>query len=139
MAESLFVEALRRVMARLPAEQTGWLAGARDPIVGAALALLHRQASYPWTLTGLAREVGSSRSVLAKRFMYFLGETPTSYLRHWRLHLAARQLRTSRGSILQIATDVGYQSESAFNRAFKIEYGQPPARYRRGVRRARPA
>jgi transcriptional regulator GlxA family with amidase domain len=131
MAESLFVEALRRVMARLPAEQKGWLAGARDPIVGSALALLHRQSSHAWTLTRLAREAGSSRSVLAKRFVHFLGETPPSYLRQLRLHLAAERLRISGDSILRIATDVGYRSEAAFNRGFRIAYDQPPARYRR--------
>src|SRR5262249_2676965 len=65
LAEVLFVETLRSYIAHLPPEQTGWLAGARDPEVGKVLAQMHRQPSHPWTLEALAREVGVSRSVLA--------------------------------------------------------------------------
>ncbi len=131
MAEALFIEALRRYMDQLPPEQTGWLAGARDPVVGAVLALLHRKPCHQWTLEELAGEVGASRSVIAERFARFLGESPMTYLARWRMQLAARQLRTSRKTILQLASDVGYESEAAFNRAFKREFGLPPARYRR--------
>jgi AraC-like DNA-binding protein len=132
MAEALFIETLRRYMNRLPPEQTGWLAGTRDPVVGGSLALLHRRPCDMWTLDKLAEEVGASRSVVAERFAHFLGESPMTYLAHWRMQLAARQLRTSRKTILQLALDIGYESEAAFNRAFKREFGLPPARYRRG-------
>jgi AraC-like DNA-binding protein len=131
MAEALFIEALRRYMEDLPPEQTGWLAGARDPIVGGALALLHRKPYHPWTVPELAREVGASRSVLMERFMHFLGEPPMAYLGRWRLQLAARLLQTTRQTIVEVAAEVGYESEAAFNRAFKREFGEPPARYRR--------
>ncbi len=130
MAEALFIETLRRYMDQLPPEQTGWLAGARDPIVGAALALMHRRASHSWTLTELASDVGASRSVLVERFAHFLNEPPLTYLARWRLQLAARRLQTTRQTVLQVALEVGYESESAFNRAFKREYGLPPARFR---------
>jgi AraC-like DNA-binding protein len=131
MAEALFIETLRRYMERLPTEQIGWLAGARDPVVGTALALLHRKPSHPWTVAELATEAGSSRAVVAKRFTLLLGEPPLTYLARWRLQLAARKLRTTQQAILQVASDVGYQSESAFNRAFKREFGLPPALYRK--------
>lgn len=131
MAEALFIETLRRYMEQLPAEQTGWLAGARDPVVGATLALLHRKPCHHWTMSELSAEIGVSRSVLAERFARFLGEAPLTYLARWRLQLAARTLQTSRKTILQLATDVGYESEAAFNRAFKREFGVPPARYRK--------
>jgi AraC-like DNA-binding protein len=131
MAEALFVEALRRYMEELPTEQTGWLAGARDPVAGAVLALLHRLPCHQWTLEKLAAEVGASRSVVAERFARCLGEPPLTYLARWRMQLAARQLRASRKTILQLASEVGYVSEAAFNRAFKREFGLPPARYRR--------
>lgn len=134
MAETLFVEALRRFMEELPPEQTGWLAGANDPLIGRALALLHRKPARRWTLNELAFEVGTSRSVLIKRFAQTLGDTPLGYLRHWRLQLAARLLRTERNPILHIAAEVGYESEAAFNRAFKVEFGMPPAQYRRQLR-----
>jgi AraC-like DNA-binding protein len=131
MAEALFIETLRRYMERLPPEQIGWLAGARDPVVGTALALLHRKPSHPWTVAELASEVGSSRAVVAKRFTRLLGEPPLTYLARWRLQLAARQLQTTQQVILQVASDVGYESEAAFNRAFKREFGVPPAQYRK--------
>jgi len=133
MAEALFIETLRRYMEQLPPEQTGWLAGARDPLVGGALALLHRQPYHPWTVAKLAMEVGASRSVLAERFTRFLGEPPLTYLARWRLQLAARLLQTTRKTVLQLALDVGYESEAAFNRAFKREFGLPPAQYRKKV------
>ncbi|MEX0955673.1 MAG: AraC family transcriptional regulator [Rhizobiaceae bacterium] len=125
-------------MQRLPAEQTGWLAGARDPVVGAVLAVLHENPRHGWTLAELAREAGASRSVLARRFSQLIGETPVSYLRRWRLCLAAGRLATSRETILHIAADVGYQSEAAFNRAFRLEFGVPPARYRRRIQAGDP-
>jgi AraC-like DNA-binding protein len=133
MAEALFVEALRRYMGQLPAEQTGWLAGARDPLVGAALAAIHRDPRHAWTLPGLAAEVGTSRSVLSERFAQLLGESPTSYLSRWRLQLAERMLHGDRKTIVQLAMDVGYESEAAFNRAFKREFGLPPAQYRKAL------
>jgi AraC-like DNA-binding protein len=131
VAEALFIETLRRHMEGLPSEQTGWLAGARDPVVGAALALLHRSTSHPWTLTELASKTGTSRSVLAERFARYLGEPPLAYLARWRLQLAARKLQTTEDAIMQVAWEVGYESEAAFNRAFKREFGLPPGQYRR--------
>src|SRR3546814_12374225 len=80
MAEALFIEALRRYMERLPAEQTGWLAAARDEIVGAAIAAIHRAPGRQWTLDSLAEEAATSRSVLTERFACFLGESPLAYL-----------------------------------------------------------
>ena len=134
MAEALFIEALRRFMERMPAAQVGWLAAARDQAVGAAIAVIHRQPGYRWTLNALADEVGVSRSVLGERFLHFLGEGPLAYLAMWRLQLAARRLRTSRDTVIQVALDVGYESEAAFIRAFKREFGLPPAKYRKQAR-----
>jgi len=136
LSELLFVETLRRYISDLPAEQTGWLAGTRDPDVGKALALLHRNPAQPWTIADLAREVGLSRSVLAERFRHYLGEPPMSYLTRWRLQLGAQMLRSSSRSVAEVAAEVGYESEAAFNRAFKREYCAPPARYRSESRAA---
>jgi AraC-like DNA-binding protein len=130
LSEVLFVDTLRRYVASLPTQQLGWLAGARDPIVGRSLGLMHGRVAHPWTLADLAEEVGISRSALVERFTKYLSEAPMSYLTRWRLQLAARSLeKTSRG-VAEIAGDVGYESEAAFNRAFKREFGQPPGRYR---------
>src|SRR5688572_21648705 len=91
MAETLFIEAMRRYMAQLPPEQTGWLAGARDPIVGSAIAAMHRQPGAPWSLDNLATTTGASRSVLIERFARLLGQPPLAYLAMWRLQLASRR------------------------------------------------
>ena len=130
LSETLFVDTLRRYIASLPEQQTGWLAGTRDPIVGKSLGLLHSRVAHPWTIAHLADEVGISRSALVERFTRYLSEPPMAYLTRWRLELAARSLeRTSRG-VAEIAADVGYESEAAFSRAFKRAFGQPPGRYR---------
>jgi AraC-like DNA-binding protein len=130
LSEVLFVDTLRRYVAGLPEQQRGWLTGARDPIVGKSLGLMHRRIAHPWTIASLADEVGISRSALVERFTRYLSQPPMAYLTRWRLQLAARSLeRTSRG-VAEIAGDVGYESEAAFNRAFKREFGQPPGRYR---------
>jgi len=130
LSEVLFVETLRRYAAQWPEGRSGWLAEARDPEVGKALALMHRQPAHPWTLADLAKQAGVSRSVLAERFRHFLDLPPMTYLTGWRLQLGARMLSTSGRSVAQIAAEVGYESEPAFNRAFKRAFGAPPARYR---------
>jgi len=114
----------------LPEGQRSWLTGARDPIVGKSLGLMHRRVAHPWTIASLADEVGISRSALVERFARYLSEPPMAYLTRWRLQLAARSLeKTSRG-VAEIAGDIGYESEAAFNRAFKREFGLPPGRMR---------
>jgi AraC-like DNA-binding protein len=139
ISEALFGEALRRYIGSLPLQETGWLAGARDPIVGKALALLHDQPARPWTTSTLAAASGASRSVLAERFRRCAGQPPMSYLTRWRLRLGSRRLKESCRAIAQIAADVGYDSEAAFNRAFKREFGVTPARFRAQQRSATPA
>jgi len=130
LSEALFVDTLRRHVSTLPEQQKGWLTGARDPIVGRCLGLMHSRVAHPWTIADLAAEVGVSRSALVERFTRYLSEPPMTYLTRWRLQLALRALqKTSRG-IAEIAAGVGYESEAAFSRAFKREFGEPPGRYR---------
>ena len=130
LSEVLFVETLRRYIAHLPSGQTGWLAGVGDPEIGKALALLHRQPAHPWTIASLAKEVGTSRTVLAERFRRYISETPIAYLTHWRLQLGAQMLTSTSSGIAYIGVEVGYESEASFNRAFKREFGIPPAQFR---------
>jgi len=136
LSEVLFVETLRAYIAHLPANQTGWLASARDPDIGRVLALMHRDPAHPWTIASLAGEAGMSRSVLAERFRHYLDETPMAYLTSWRLQLGAQMLSSTNHSVAQIAAEVGYESESAFNRAFKRAFQLPPARFRNQSRAA---
>jgi len=131
LAELLFVEAMRRYIETLPERQTGWLAGLRDRYVGRALGLMHERPAHDWTVDDLAEGVGLSRSALAQRFGDLLGQPPMQYLTRWRLVLAAAALRSSDRAIAGIAEESGYESESAFNRAFKREFEMPPAAWRR--------
>jgi AraC family transcriptional regulator, alkane utilization regulator len=132
MMELLFVEVLRRHVSRLPADSKGWFAALNDTIVGRALTLVHADPSRKWTADDLARESGSSRTVLAERFNALLGRPPIDYVTSWRIQLAADRLRNGSDSIASIAADVGYESEAAFNRAFKRETGLTPGRWRNG-------
>lgn len=131
LSELMFVEALRRHLAARPMEEHGWLSGLRDPQVGRALALLHAEPAREWSLDGLARAAGVSRSVLAERFAAILGETPMRYLTLWRMQLAARQLADGRDKVAAVAERVGFRSEAAFSRGFKKATGRSPAAWRR--------
>jgi len=131
LAELLFVEAMRRYIASLPAGETGWLAGLRDRHVGRALGLLHDQPMHDWTVEQLAAQVGLSRSALAQRFSELIGQPPMAYLTRWRLRRAAAALKDSRRPVAALAEAYGYESETSFNRAFKREFGVPPAAWRR--------
>ncbi len=132
LSELMFVETIRQYLEKLPLSQTDWLAGLRDPMVGHALAALHRAPHESWTVDRLARVVGLSRSVLAERFAEMVGQPPMQYLALWRMQLASRLLLEG-GSVTAIAAAVGYESESAFSRAFKKLVGQTPATWRRRV------
>jgi len=131
LSELMFIEAIRRYVESLPAEQSGWLSGLKDPFVSKVLGLMHGNPTRSWTVESLAREVGLSRSGLADRFTALLGKSPMQYLTQWRLTLAAHLLRTTSKSASVVAFEVGYESEAAFSRAFRREFGAPPAAWRR--------
>jgi AraC-like DNA-binding protein len=131
LSELLFVEAIRNCIEALPENQTGWLAGVRDRYIGRALSLLHGQAAHPWTVDELARKVGLSRSALAQRFTDLLGQPPMQYLARWRMQIAAHELLIGSKPLTAVAEQIGYESEAAFSRAFRREFGMPPAGWRR--------
>ncbi len=131
LSEVLFIEILRLYMQEQGEGRTGWLAAVGDRIVGAALKSLHKEAARDWTLEDLARVSGTSRSVLAERFLHLVGSSPMQYLTQWRMLLAANLLRHSNAPLARIAEQVGYQTDTAFSRAFRREYGAPPAAWRR--------
>jgi AraC-like DNA-binding protein len=130
LSELMFVEVVRRHLATLPPAQGGWLAGLRDDLVGRALARLPERPADPWTLEKLAKDVGTSRSVLAERFTDFVGRPPMQYLMLWRMQMAARLLADGEAKVWAAATEVGYDSEAAFSRTFKRVTGVPPATWR---------
>ncbi len=139
LTEIMFIEILRQYVEEPPADgMTAPLAALKDPVVGEALALLHREPASRWTIATLAREAATSRSVLADRFRRLVGCPPMTYLARWRMQLAARRLRDTRESMNGIAASVGYQSVPAFNKAFKRQFGEPPGSWRRRGLQGRP-
>lgn len=136
LSELVFGEALRLYAEREPRLHTGWLAALRDPVVGPALRELHGDLTRKWTVEELARRVATSRSSLNERFVRLLGRAPMQYLSEWRVQVAADLLRTTSLSAAMVAYRVGYESEEAFNRAFKRALGSPPAQWRLRARSA---
>jgi len=131
LSELLFIEVLRLAMQQQSEGRTGWLVGLGDRIVGPALNALHAEPARTWTLDSLARHAHTSRSVLAERFQQLVGVAPMQYLTQWRMMVAANLLCRSDASLASIAGDVGYQTDTAFSRAFRREFGVPPAAWRR--------
>jgi transcriptional regulator GlxA family with amidase domain len=139
LAELLFVAVIRQYIETLPADARSWFSGLRDRHIGLALRLIHARPTENWTLESLSREVGLSRSVFAKRFMEYLNVSPMHYLAGWRLQIATRLLDDKNISIAEAAAEVGYESEAAFNRAFKKFAGTPPGAWRKGRIRTAPS
>lgn len=132
LADVLFIQAVRVYAGGEPAA-AGWLRGLADDRVGRALMLLHERYAEPWTLDALAREVGTSRTLLATRFRELVGEPPMAYLTRWRITRAANELRTRRMPLARVAESVGYGSDVVFAKAFRRVTGQPPGVWRRAA------
>jgi len=131
LTDVIFVQLLRAWAERLPVGEGGWLGALRDPQIGAALGLIHRETHRPWTVATLAEAVGSSRSPFAARFCELVGEPPLTYLTRWRMQSAAGLLDEGRLTVAEIAERVGYESLPAFSKAFKRRTGRSPSSWRR--------
>lgn len=139
LLDGLTVTAIRNWAKSADAMPPGWLRAGADPVVGAALELIHDRFAHPWTVGSLAREVGMSRAGFSRRFTNAVGEPPTTYLTSWRLAVAADRLRRDDAAISRIAADVGYASPFTFSTAFKRHYGVGPLAYRRHAAEPVPA
>jgi AraC family transcriptional regulator, activator of mtrCDE len=133
LAEAMFVLVLRHHMTKTP-QLKGFLGALKDERVARSLAALHSRPGEGWRVHTLAREAGMSRTAFAERFAALLGRTPMQYLAAWRMHLADEMLRVGRASVAQVAERLGYQTETAFRRAFKRLRGIGPGDVRRRAR-----
>ena len=131
LAELFVTQAIREYVENLPSGASGWLRGLTDPAVSKALSIIHSRYAEELDVEGLAREAGVSRTVLGEKFTELLGEPPMRYCARWRMRVAANMLRDGKQTTANIAYSVGFNSEAAFNRAFKREYGVPPAAWRK--------
>jgi AraC-like DNA-binding protein len=136
LSELMFIDVVRRYIETLSPQKTGWLAGLRDPTVSKALALIHARPSFSWTIEGLARQCGASRSVFAERFVQLLGVPPMQYLAQWRMQVASEMLDRGNVNMAAIASEIGYESDAAFSRSFKRMMGVTPSAWRQGKRPA---
>ncbi len=132
LLDLLLVAVLRDWFARPDAHAPAWVRAHHDPVAGAALRLLHADPAAPWTVASLARAVGVSRAVLARRFADAVGEPPMTYLAGWRLAVAADLLREPDATLAAVARRVGYSSPFALSAAFKRVRGISPREFRTG-------
>jgi AraC-like DNA-binding protein len=130
LADVIVIQAIRGWIVTDPAAQTGWLGALRDPHLGRALTLIHRDPARAWTVAALASELAMSRSAFAARFSKLVGVPAMEYVTDWRMQLARNRLRDG-ATVAQVAGELGYRSEAAFARAFKRVTGTPPGAARR--------
>lgn len=130
MLDFLLITALRAWFTRPGAQVPDWFRAYSDPVVGPALRLLHTNPAHPWTVATLAARTGVSRASLARRFTSVVGQPPMTYLRDWRLTLAADWLCEPGATIGAVAGRVGFTSAFALSIAFKRERGVSPSEYR---------
>ena len=130
IVELLLIRVLR-LWALDPAAQSSWLVGATDRAIGRTLGMMHAAPDRRWSVPELARTVGLSRSVFARRFVTLVGQPPSRYLIRLRLDKAAELLQQTKQTISEVAQASGYQSEAAFSRALKLRFGCSPSRWRR--------
>ena len=133
VSDILVIQAIRSWLEQKAEAKTGWLGALRDKQIGRAIALVHRDPVQPWTVALLAENIGMSRSAFSARFTSLVGEPPMHYVRRWRMHVAVNWLKESKEPISEIAERLDYQSEAAFNRAFKKFIGATPGAVRRAA------
>ncbi len=133
LAYIMLVQALRLHLADGASRGIGLLFALADPQISAAIAGLHDDPGHSWTVQNLAEYVAMSRSTFALRFKEIIGSTPMEYLTRWRMLLAGDRLRNSDDSIYVIASSLGYESQSAFGKAFKRVMGCSPRQYSWGA------
>jgi AraC-like DNA-binding protein len=131
LADVLVIQAIRAWLQDRGAERSGWLTALQDEQIGHALKLIHREPARRWTVEKLAHETSMSRSAFAARFTDLVGEPAIAYIRRWRMNMALDHLHRDDVSIAWIATEMGYESEASFSRAFKRVLGRTPGAERR--------
>ena len=129
--ESLFVFAIRAYASSSAAPPKGWLAAMSDKHLSKAIQAMHASLDRSWSVASLAREARMSRSAFALKFRTVLGQTPLEYLTRWRMYKAGAMIRSNNKSLAEVASAIGYGSESSFSRVFRRKMGEAPREYRR--------
>jgi AraC-like DNA-binding protein len=133
LACMMLVEVLRLHLAGGLESKVGWLSALSDKQISAAITSIHDDPAHDWTVEQLAQCGGMSRSIFAQRFKEIVGSSPIEYLTRWRMLLPADRISNTRDSISEIAQSLGYESASAFTKAFKKILGCLPRQYSRAI------
>lgn len=131
LAQIMLLQVLRLWLSAEGSSSPGWLGGLADRRLAKAIGAIHLEPERRWKLADLAAVAGMSRTSFAERFRARVGQSPVDYLYRWRMQLAASRLRRSSDTVAGIAFSLGYESEAAFNTAFRRAWGCSPGRYRR--------
>jgi AraC-like DNA-binding protein len=134
LADMLFIQVVRAWIEDPTQAAAGWIGALRDKQIGQAIGLIHNRPNNSWKVADLASAVSMSRSAFSSRFSELVGESPIQYLTRWRMQTAARLLSEERLPLMEVASQVGYDSEAAFSKAFKRIIGVSPSAYRRSAR-----
>jgi|UPI00068C3A25 AraC-like DNA-binding protein len=129
LADGLLIYVLRNAAAQ-EGHGPGWLSAMHDPQLARVFRAIHAAPQSDWTVEAMAGQAGLSRAAFARRFAERVGDTPLGYLTAWRMTLAARRFEGGKLPLGVVASEVGYQSEAAFSRAFRKYHGVPPGKYR---------
>lgn len=132
LSEIIFTQAIRKYLAAEGSERPG-LAGFADARISRALEAIHADPAGDWTVEGLARVAGMSRTAFANLFNALVADPPLAYLTDWRMQVARRLLLDSDLPIIDVAERTGYKSEASFGRVFKKNFDTGPASYRRNA------
>jgi len=131
LLEVMLIEALRWPGLGQDYASSGLIAGLCDANIAVALRAMHSDVRHRWTVSELARHAGMSRSAFAMRFAAKVGCAPMKYLSTWRMSLAQDALNRGGKSLEILATEIGYESASAFSTAFRKRIGSSPRRFAR--------
>ncbi len=131
LADILVVHAIRYWITHSTSTQTGWLGALHDRQIGPVISKIHRRPTHQWTLESLAAEASMSRSAFAARFTELVGESAIHYVTRWQMNAARSRLAEGDVTVAEVAHSFGYESEPAFNRAFKRHLGISPGAAKR--------
>lgn len=130
LLDLLLTSVLKSWLAKRDKAHPEWWQSQGDPIVEHALRLMQEDPSRAWTIEALASAVNTSRASLARRFNDIVGEPPMSFLKNWRMAIAADLLTRPEETVGTVAEKIGYRSPFAFSAAFKRMRGISPYEHR---------
>ncbi len=133
LAEVLFIKVIRHYL-ESNSDGNSFLNALKDRKIQEVLNLIHQSPEENWSLNRLSRKVGISRTLLANKFRELVGETPMKYLFKWRMQMAKQLLQNTDQTTLEISSNIGYQSETAFNRAFKAHFNLTPHKFKASLK-----